>query len=149
MKRTKPTFAISKPLLLESSLATGEDAQALLKEVQASPVKGYQLQAGVQLGQLLLTGDDAAGALAAFQQVIDQSAGDPSSSTAQFDGLLGKAECQQKQGQTDEAIATLDGSDQSGVRIGISDTGSGMGPERRLFPREESAKRCSDGLSAC
>ncbi|MBC7966776.1 MAG: tetratricopeptide repeat protein, partial [Fuerstia sp.] len=42
-------------------------------------------------------------------QVIEQSAGDPASSTAQFDGLLGKAACQQKQGQIDEAIATLDG----------------------------------------
>ena len=80
----------------------------LLQEVQACLVKGYQLQAGVQLGQLLLSSNDAAGALAAFQQVIEQSAGDASSSAAQFDGLLGKAACQQSQGQTDEALATLD-----------------------------------------
>ena len=105
----KTHFRYFEARLLESSLATGEEAQALLKEVQASPVKGYQLQAGVQLGHVLLAGNDAAGAFSAFQQVIEQSAGDPASSTAQFDGLLGKAACQQKQGQIDEAIATLDG----------------------------------------
>ena len=105
----KTNFRYFEALLLESSLAKDEAAQTLLKEVQASPIKGYQLQAGVQLGQVLLAGNDAAAALSAFQQVIEQSAGDPASSTAQFDGLLGRAACQQKQGQTDEAIATLDG----------------------------------------
>lgn len=105
----KTNFRYLEALLLESSLATSDDAQALLKEVQTAPVKGYQLQAGVRLGQLLLKGDDAAGALAAFQQVIDQSQGDPASAAALYDGLLGKAECQQKQGNSDEAIATLDG----------------------------------------
>jgi len=104
----KTNFRYFEAILLDSSLATGEAAQTLLKEVQASPVKGYQLQAGVQLGQVLLAGNDAAGALAAFQQVIEQSAGDPSSSTALFDGMLGKAACQQKQGQTDDAIVTLE-----------------------------------------
>lgn len=108
-EENKSNFRYFEALLLESSLATGPDAQALLKEVQMSPVRGYQLEAGVRLGQLLLNGDDAEAALKAFQEVIDQSAEDPSSSTAQFDGLLGKAECQQKQGRTDEAIATLDG----------------------------------------
>ena len=108
-EENKTNFRYFEALLLESSLAKDEAAQTLLKEVQASPVKGYQLQAGVQLGQVLLAGNDAAGALSAFQQVIEQSAGDPASSTAQFDGLLGRAACQQKQGQTDEAIATLDG----------------------------------------
>jgi tetratricopeptide (TPR) repeat protein len=105
----KTNFRYLEALLLESLLATGEEAQALLKEVQTSPVKGYQLQAGVQLGQLLLTSDDAAEALAAFEQVIAQSEGDAASSAAHFDGLLGKAQCQQQQGQTDEAIVTLDG----------------------------------------
>ena len=107
-EENKTNFRYFEALLLESSLATGEDAQTLLKEVQAAPAKGYQLQAGVQLGQLLLAGNDAAGAFVAFQQVIEQSTGDPASSTAHFDGLLGKAKCQQKQGQIDDAIATLD-----------------------------------------
>ena len=107
-EENKTNFRHFEATLLEASLSTPEEAKNLLQEVQASTVKGYQLQAGVQLGQLLLSGNDAAGALAAFQQVIEQSAGDASSATAQFDGLLGKAACQQKQGQTDEAIATLD-----------------------------------------
>lgn len=107
-EENKTNFRHFEAMLLEASLSTPEDAKVLLQKVQASTVKGYQLQAGVQLGKLLLAGNDAAGALAAFQQVIEQSAGDASSAAAQFDGLLGKAACQQKQGQTDEAIATLD-----------------------------------------
>ncbi len=104
----KTNFRYFESLLLESSLAKGNEATVLLTEVQACPVKGYQLQAGVQLGQVLLAANDAGGASAAFEKVIEQSAGDASSATAQFAGLLGKAECQQKQGQLDEAIATLD-----------------------------------------
>ncbi len=107
-EENKANFRHFEATLLEASLSTPEEAKILLQEVQASPVKGYQLQAGVQLGQLLLSGNDAAGALTAFQQVIEQSAGEASAATAQFDGLLGKAACQQKQGQTDEAIVTLD-----------------------------------------
>ena len=95
--------------LLSTDPASAAAAQELLKSVQAAPVKGFQLQAGVQLGRLLLTGNDTAGALTAFEQVIQQSGGDAGSTAAQFDGLLGKALCQQKQGQSDEAIATLDG----------------------------------------
>ncbi|HRA87514.1 MAG TPA: tetratricopeptide repeat protein [Planctomycetaceae bacterium] len=104
----KTNFRYFESLLLESSLAKGDEATALLTEVQACPVKGYQLQAGVQLGHVLLAANDTAGASAAFDKVIEQSAGDASSAAAQFAGLLGKAECQQKQGQLDEAIATLD-----------------------------------------
>lgn len=107
-EENKVNFRHFEATLLEASLSAPEEAKILLQEVQASPVKGYQLQAGVQLGQLLLSGNDAAGALTAFQQVIEQSTGEASSATAQFDGLLGKAACQQKQGQTDEAIVTLD-----------------------------------------
>ncbi len=106
----KTNFRYLEATLLEAQLLSADAtaAQELLKEVQAAPVKGFQLQAGVQLGRVLLAGNDAAGALAAFDQVIQQSAGDAGSTSAQFDGLLGKALCQQKQGQTDEAIATLD-----------------------------------------
>jgi len=109
----KSNFRYLESTLLEAQILAGDSANAaaaqeLLKEVQAAPVKGYQLQAGVQLGRLLLISNDAAGALAAFDQVIQQSAGDAGATSAQFDGMLGKALCQQKQGQVDEAIATLD-----------------------------------------
>ncbi len=112
-KENKTNFRFLEATLLEAQLlsadaASAATAQELLKEVQAAPVKGFQLQAGVQLGRVLLAANDNAGALAAFEQVIQQSAGDAGSTSAQFDGLLGKALCQQKQGQADEAIATLD-----------------------------------------
>ncbi len=109
----KSNFRYLESSLLEAQLLAGDPknsaaVQDLLKEVQAAPVKGFQLQAGVQLGRLLLAGNDLAGALAAFEQVIQQSAEDPGATSAHFDGMLGKALCQQKQGQLDEAIATLD-----------------------------------------
>lgn len=104
----KANFRYFEALLLEASVTSGDEVTTLLAEVQNCPVKGYQLEAGVQLGQVLLAGNDAPAALAAFEKVIEQSAGDASSASAQFAGFLGKAECQQKQGQLDEAIQTLD-----------------------------------------
>ena len=109
----KSNFRYLEATLLEAQLLSADAestaaAQELLKEVQAAPVKGFQLQAGVQLGRVFLAGNDLAGALNAFDQVIQQSTGDAGSASAHFDGLLGKALCQQKQGKSDEAIATLD-----------------------------------------
>lgn len=109
----KANFRYLEATLLEAQLlgtdaATAADAQPLLKEVQASTVKGFQLQAGVQLGRLLITSNDLAGAQAAFDQVAQQSAGDAQATGAMFDAMLGKAFCQQKQGQTDDAVKTLD-----------------------------------------
>lgn len=109
----KSNFRYLEATLLEAQLlandpASADAVRALLQEVESAPVKGFQLQAGVQLGRLLLNAQDATGALAAFEKVVQQSAGDAGSSAAMFDGLLGKALCQQKQGQLDDAIATLD-----------------------------------------
>jgi tetratricopeptide (TPR) repeat protein len=108
----KANFRYLEATLLEAQLlsldaANAAAVEALLKEVQAAPVKGFQLQAGVQLGRLLLSGNNADGAIAAFDQVITQSAGDAGATSAMFDGMLGKAQCQQKQGQIDEAVASL------------------------------------------
>jgi len=108
----KNNFRYLEATLLEAQLLSLDTARAaaaetLLKEVQAAPVKGFQLQAGVQLGRVLLSGNNADGARAAFEQVIAQSAGDAGATAAMFDGMLGKAQCQQKQGQIDEAIASL------------------------------------------
>ena len=108
----KTNFRYFEATLLEAQLlsldpANADAAEKLLKEVQASPVKGFQLQAGVQLGRLLLSKKDTAGALTAFDQVIQTSTGDAGATSAMFDGMLGKALCQQLQGQVDEAITTL------------------------------------------
>ena len=109
----KNNFRYLEALLLESQLlgrdpAKSAEAQELLKEVQAAPVKGFQLEAGVQLGRLLLTGNDTAGAMTAFDQVIQQSTGDAGATAALYNGMLGKALCLQKQGQLDEAVTILD-----------------------------------------
>ncbi|MBL8809245.1 MAG: tetratricopeptide repeat protein [Planctomycetaceae bacterium] len=109
----KSNFRYLEATLLEAHLLSLDTANApaveqLLNEVQAAPVKGFKLQAGVQLGKLRLAAKDAAGALAAFEQVITDSSGDAASSGALYDGMLGKAMCQKAQGQADEAVKTLD-----------------------------------------
>ncbi len=108
----KTNFRYLEATLLEASLhAIKKDAaagQALLQEVQQSPVKGYQLQAGVDLGRLLLASGDAAGAESSFQDVISKSKGDVSASAALYDGMLGLALGLKQQNKTDEAIKTLD-----------------------------------------
>jgi tetratricopeptide (TPR) repeat protein len=109
----KTNFRYLESTLLEAQLvatdaARVEDARQLLREVEASSVKGYQLQAGVQLGRLLLGANNLAEALTAFDKVIQQSAGDAGSTGALLDGLLGRAMCLQKQGQSGEAVRSLD-----------------------------------------
>lgn len=108
----KTNFRYLEANLLEAALhGIKKDAaagQLLLTEVAQSPVKGYQLQAGVDLGRLLLASGDAAAAEQSFQTVVDNSQGDPAASGALYDGMLGLAMCLKQQNKMDEAIATLD-----------------------------------------
>ncbi|MCP4175484.1 MAG: tetratricopeptide repeat protein [Fuerstiella sp.] len=108
----KDNFRYLEATLLQASIhaLNGEtDAgKLLLDEVQASGVKGYQLQAGVDKGRLLLLADDTAGALQSFDDVIQKSKGDESATGAMYDGLLGRAMCLKQQSSLDESIKTLD-----------------------------------------
>ncbi len=108
----KDNFRYLEATLLQASIHAlkGEtDAgKALLAEVQASAVKGFQLQAGVDLGRLLLVAGDAAGALSSFDDVIQKSQGDVSATGAMYDGLLGRAMCLKQQNSVDDSIKTLD-----------------------------------------
>lgn len=108
----KTNFRYLEANLLEAALhGIKNDAAAgklLLSEVQQSPVKGYQLQAGVDLGRLLLAAGDAAGAEVSFQDVVTKSKGDASATGAMYNGMLGLAMCLKQQNKMDEAIATLD-----------------------------------------
>jgi len=105
-------FRYLEATLLEASVAAAmndaDAARTLLQEVQSSSVLGYQLQAGVQLGQLLLKEGDTNAALQAFDAVVSKSEGNQNAVSAYFSGLLGRAVCQKEQGQIDDAIATLD-----------------------------------------
>ncbi|MCA9049770.1 MAG: tetratricopeptide repeat protein [Planctomycetaceae bacterium] len=108
----KTNFRYLEATLLQAAVhAVKKEAdagKALLSEVQSSPVRGFQLQAGVDLGRLLLESGDAAGALAAFDGVVQKSQGDDSALAAHYDGMLGRALCLQKQNQHDDALKTLD-----------------------------------------
>lgn len=107
----KANFRYLEATLLEAMLTASsgnpDAAKVLLQEVRSAPVPGFQLQAGVQLGRLLLNAGDAAGALAAFDEVVQQST-DVSMKSAHFDGLLGRALCFQKQNNTAEALAVIE-----------------------------------------
>lgn len=108
----KTSFRYLEATLLEASLQAvkgdAEAGKALLTEVQQAPVKGYQLQAGVDLGRLLLSSGDAAGAELSFQDVITKSTGDPAAAGALYDGMLGLALGLKRQNKLDDAIKTLD-----------------------------------------
>lgn len=97
--------------LLQASVQAGldetEEATALLQEVIAGPVAAYKLQAGVDLGHLQLQTGDAGAALQKFDEVIQQSSA-PEAAATKFAGMLGKAACQQKQSELDQAVVTLD-----------------------------------------
>lgn len=108
----KTNFRYLEATLLHARLLGANDqveqGKQLLSEVQQSTVKGYQLQAGVALGTLMLKSDDLAGALQAFTDVVNRSTGDVSAQGALFEGLLGRASCLQKQANHDQAVEVLD-----------------------------------------
>lgn len=108
----KTSFRYLEATLLQASLHAikkqTDEGKALLTEVQSSSVPGFQLQAGVDLGKLLLGAGDTTGALQSFENVIAQCQGNPEMSSALYSGMQGKAMCLLKDNQTDEAIATLD-----------------------------------------
>lgn len=106
------SFRYLEATLLQASLHAmqkqTEEGKTLLTEVQNSAVPGFQLQAGVDLGKLLLTAGDLPAALQAFESVISQCEGKSALSGALYNATLGKAMCLLKQNQTDDAISTLD-----------------------------------------
>lgn len=108
----KTNFRYLEATLLQASVhgLKGEvdEGKALLTEVQQSAVEGFQLQAGVKLGRLLLDAGDAAGAQTAFDDVIGKSQGKEDAAAAMYDSMLGKALCLKAQNQMDEAVTTLD-----------------------------------------
>jgi len=108
----KGSFRYLEATLLQASLHAAkkeaDPGQALLAEVQSSAVPGYKLQAGVDLGNLLLKSGDASGALAAFDSVISQCQGKPALTRALYSGKLGRAACLTSQRKVDEALLTLD-----------------------------------------
>jgi tetratricopeptide (TPR) repeat protein len=107
----KTNFRYLEATLMQAAVEREADAvdasKALLQEVQQSPVAGFQLQAGVDLGRLLLKAGDAAGAQSAFEAVIQKSQGDESALAAMYDSMLGKAMCLKQQNSIDEAITIL------------------------------------------
>lgn len=108
----KTNFRYLEATLLQASihsvLGEADAGKTLLTEVQQSSVPGFQLQAGVDLGRLLLSSGDAAGAQTAFDDVIGKSQNDESAAGALYDSMLGKALCQKQQNNLDAAITTLD-----------------------------------------
>jgi tetratricopeptide (TPR) repeat protein len=93
---------------LTAELKDRAAAEKLLEEVRRSSVRGFQLQAGVQLGRHQLQAGDAVSALSSFEQVIKECGDDPTTRAAMFDGMLGRALCLQSQMKFEEAVVALD-----------------------------------------
>lgn len=108
----KGSFRYLEATLLQAALHAAkkqtDDGKTLLGEVQNSAVPGFKLQAGVDLGRLLLASGDSSGALAAFDSVIAQCEGKPQLSRALYSGKLGRASCLKAQNDISLAVSTLD-----------------------------------------
>lgn len=106
--------------ILAQDAAGQAEAQQLMQEIQECDVTGFRLQAGVQLGLLLLAGGDSKEALIAFDKVISESGDDPSATSARYEAMLGRGMCLKSDGSTDEAIAVaeqiIDGASESESR---------------------------------
>lgn len=124
-RANKTSFRYLEATLLQASLHAAkketDKGKALLAEVEASAVAGYQLQAGVELGRLLLQSGDSAAALQSFDGVIQKCQGKPDATAAMYAGMLGKAMCMQNQNSIEEAIKTLD---EVIAKAGESETGT-------------------------
>lgn len=97
-------------LLLARLLVEQDSGRAvgLLKQVQESGVAGFELQAGVVLGNILLKDGNAEGALQAFDDVVQRSRANSSAVSAYYDGQIGRAESLRLQGHPDQAITSLE-----------------------------------------
>ncbi|MCA9057791.1 MAG: tetratricopeptide repeat protein [Planctomycetaceae bacterium] len=104
----KSNFRYLEATILQASISPADVAGKLLQEVQASTVKGFQLEAGVRNGRLLLSTGKADDAMAAFDTVIQSSQGDAGAVSALLDAKVGRAECLLAQKDADAAVTALD-----------------------------------------
>jgi predicted negative regulator of RcsB-dependent stress response len=104
-------FRSIEATLLLADLLVEQDAERainLLKQVQQSGLTGFELQAGVTLGDILLRNGNADDALAAFDDVVERSKGNPAAISAYCEGQLGRSRCLRLQSNPDQAVALLD-----------------------------------------
>ena len=105
------SFHSIEATLLLAQLLVGQDSERsaeLLKDVRQSGVAGFELQAGVTLGNILLQDGNAKEALAAFDDVVKRSKGNPTAVAAWYEGRIGRAECLRLQSTLDQAVVALD-----------------------------------------
>ena len=82
-------------------------ARARFDTLAKSPLRSHQMAAKVATGKVLLAQDKADEALASFDEVAAMTPSTPSEIATRFDALVGKAQCQRKQGALQEAVVTL------------------------------------------
>jgi len=102
--------SIQANLLLAKLLIDQDTDRAvrLLKQVQQSGVTGFELQAGVSLGNILLKNGNTKDALTAYDDVVKRSKGNPAAITSYYDGQIGRAECLRIHEQSDHAVESLE-----------------------------------------
>lgn len=83
-------------------------AKAAFDEMEQAPLKAYQMSARVANARVLFSEGKTNEALALFTTVAGEPATDPTESAARYEALLGKAGCEHKAMQYDQAIQTLE-----------------------------------------
>jgi tetratricopeptide (TPR) repeat protein len=85
-----------------------EQAKSTFAEMRSAPLKAYQMTADVATARVLLAEKDIDGARKLFSQVADEQVQQPTELSLKHEAMLGKATCEQRSGNFDQAITTLD-----------------------------------------
>ena len=85
-----------------------QQAKTVFAEMRSAPLKAYQMTADVATARVLLAEKDLAGAQKLFAQVAAEQAQEPTEQSLKHEAMLGKATCEQRAGNVDAAITTLD-----------------------------------------
>jgi len=104
------SYRALEAMLLQAQLLITSDrpeATRLLKQLRTCGVDGFAMQAGVALGLALLEDHQPDQALEVFDEVIQQSKGQPVALSAWLESRIGQARCLQQQNQLPEALKAL------------------------------------------
>ena len=85
-----------------------EQAKTVFAQMRSAPLKAYQMSADVATARVLLAEKNVDGAQKLFSQVAAEQAEQPTELSLKHEAMLGKATSEQRAGQFEQAINTLD-----------------------------------------
>ena len=105
------SYRALEAILLQAQLLVTTDrlrATGLLQQLRDSGVAGFAMQAGVVLGNALLSDNEPDQALQVFEDVIQKSRDKATALTANLESRIGRAKCLQRQDRLQDALKALD-----------------------------------------